>query len=74
MIPNFGVAGTGPVLRKGMTLAIEPMLNVGDWRTRLGSNKWTVSTADGSLSAHFENTIAITDGEPEILTSSSNQI
>ena len=68
LIPNFGVAGTGLELRKGMTLAIEPMLNVGDWRTRLDSNMWTVHTADGSISAHFENTIAITDGEPEILT------
>jgi methionyl aminopeptidase len=51
-----------------MALAIEPMLNVGDWRTKLGSNDWTVSTADGSLSAHFENTIIITDGEAEITT------
>lgn len=68
LIPNFGMAGTGPVLKKGMTLAIEPMLNTGEWRTRLNSNEWTVHTADGSLSAHFENTILITDGEPEILT------
>jgi methionyl aminopeptidase len=69
LIPNFGPAGVGPLLKKGMALAIEPMLNVGDWRTKLGSNEWTVSTADGSLSAHFENTIVITDGEPEVLTS-----
>jgi methionyl aminopeptidase len=68
LIPNFGFAGTGSILRKGMTFAIEPMLNVGDWRTHLGSNLWTVSTADGSLSAHFEDTIVITDGEPEVLT------
>jgi methionyl aminopeptidase len=68
LIPNFGFAGTGLELRKGMTLAIEPMLNVGSWKTRLDSNMWTVHTADGSISAHFENTIAITDGEPEILT------
>jgi methionyl aminopeptidase len=68
LIPNFGVAGTGLVLKKGMTFAIEPMLNAGDWRTRLGSNGWTVSTIDGSLSSHYENTIAITDGEAEILT------
>jgi methionyl aminopeptidase len=68
LIPNFGTPGTGPVLKKGMTFAIEPMLNVGDWRTRLGVNGWTVSTADGKLSAHFENTIVITDGEPGILT------
>jgi methionyl aminopeptidase len=68
LIPNFGSPGTGPLLKKGMTLAIEPMLNAGDWRTRLGSNKWTVSTIDGSLSAHFENTILITGGDPEVLT------
>jgi len=67
-IPNFGQPGTGPMLRKGMTLALEPMVNIGDWRTRLGSNHWVVFTADGSLSAHFEHTIAITDAEPEVLT------
>ena len=68
LIPNFGSPGTGLLLKKGMTMAIEPMLNAGDWRTRLGSNKWTVSTIDGCLSAHFENTIVITDGDPEVLT------
>jgi methionyl aminopeptidase len=67
-IPNFGPAQTGPVLRKGMTFALEPMINAGDWRTRVGDDHWTVLTADGSLSAHFEHTIAITDGEPEVLT------
>jgi len=67
-IPNFGQPGTGPILKRGMTLAIEPMVSIGDWHTRLGSNHWTVFTADGSLSAHFEHTIAITDGEPEVLT------
>ncbi len=67
-IPNFGLTGQGPVLKKGMTLALEPMVNIGDWRTRLGDNHWTVFTSDGSLSAHFEHTIAITDGEPEVLT------
>lgn len=66
-IPNFAF-GQGPVLRKGMTLAIEPMVNVGSYHTRLAPNQWTVLTADGSLSAHFEHTIAITGGEPEILT------
>jgi methionyl aminopeptidase len=65
-IPNF-MAGKGLLLRKGMTLAIEPMVNAGDWRTKLAANKWTVLTADGSLSAHFEHTVAITDNEPEIL-------
>jgi methionyl aminopeptidase len=67
-IPNFGLPGTGPVLEKGMTIALEPMVNIGDWRTRLGADRWTVLTADGSLSAHFEHTIAITDGEAEVLT------
>ena len=67
-IPNFGPPGMGPVLKKGMTMALEPMVNVGDWRTRVGDDQWTVFTADGSLSAHFEHTIAITDGEAEILT------
>jgi len=67
-IPNFGQPGTGPVLKKGMTLALEPMVNIGDWHTRLGNNHWVVFTADGSLSAHFEHTIAITKAEPEVLT------
>lgn len=67
-VPNFGEPGTGPVLRKGMTLALEPMVNAGGWRTRVNSNKWTVRTVDGSLSAHFEHTIAIGAGQAEILT------
>jgi len=67
-VPNFGVAGEGPLLKKGMTLALEPMVNVGGWQTRVTDNKWTVVTVDGKLSAHFEHTIAITDGMPEILT------
>jgi len=68
LIPNFGEPGTGPELKKGMTLAIEPMLTTGDWHTRVGSDGWVVSTLDGSLAAHFEHTVAVTDGEPEILT------
>jgi len=67
-IPNFGPPGHGPVLRKGMTLAIEPMVNLGGWQTKVKNDGWTVVTADGSLSAHFEKTIAITDGEAEVLT------
>jgi methionyl aminopeptidase len=67
-VPNFGIPGQGPVLRKGMTFALEPMLSAGDWHTRLSSNQWTVYTSDGSLAAHFEHTIAITDGEAEVLT------
>ena len=67
-VPNFGPADRGPVLKKGMVLALEPMVTVGDWRTRQLEDHWTVVTADGSLAAHFEHTIAITDGEAEVLT------
>lgn len=67
-VPNFGVPGRGPLLERGMTLALEPMLNVGGWQTKVGKNNWTVSTDDGSLSAHYEHTIAITEGEAEVLT------
>ena len=67
-IPNFGPPDRGPVLRKGMVLALEPMVNAGGWRTKRHDDGWTVSTLDGSLSAHFEHTIAITDGDAEILT------
>ena len=56
------------VLKPGMTMALEPMVNLGTWRTRVLSDGWTVETSDGKLSAHFEHTIAVTDGEPEILT------
>jgi methionyl aminopeptidase len=70
--PPFGLKpGTGPTLKKGMTLALEPMLNAGDWHTRVADDQWTVLTADGSLSAHFEHTIAIDDSEPEVLTAGS---
>ncbi len=67
-IPNYGRKGTGPTLKRGMTLAIEPMVNAGDWKVTVASDGWTVRTADGSDSAHFEHTILITDKEPEILT------
>lgn len=67
-IPNFGKAGHGPRLFPGMTLAIEPMVNGGDWQVRVMADGWTVKTLDGSLAAHYENTILITEGEPEILT------
>ena len=67
-VPNYGPPDRGPVLLKGMVLALEPMVNVGDWRTRRDSDNWTVSTLDGSLSAHFEHTIAITGGEAQVLT------
>lgn len=67
-IPNFGRAGTGYVLREGMTFALEPMVNLGTWKTRVLSDGWTVVTEDGKLSAHFEHTVAVTDGEPQVLT------
>jgi methionyl aminopeptidase len=67
-IPNYGSPNRGAVLRKGMVIAIEPMVNIGDWRTKRHEDGWTVSTLDNSRSAHFEHTIAITDGEPKVLT------
>ena len=67
-VPNYGRPGHGPRLLPGMTLAIEPMINAGGPQVRVLSNDWTVVTVDGSLSAHYENTILITDGDPEILT------
>ncbi len=67
-VPNFGPPDRGPVLRKGMVLALEPMVAVGDWRTKELGDGWTVGMMDGSLCAHFEHTIAITDSEAEILT------
>jgi len=67
-VPNFGIAGEGILLKNGMTMALEPMLNAGVWRTKVTDNKWTVITADGKLSAHFEHTIAVADNMPEILT------
>ncbi|MDE2781083.1 MAG: type I methionyl aminopeptidase [Chloroflexota bacterium] len=70
-VPNYGQPGRGQLLRAGMCIAIEPMLNVGDWHTRILDDNWTVVTADGSLSSHFEHTIAITEDGPEILTKHS---
>ena len=67
-VPNFGSSGRGPRLLPGMTLAVEPMVNVGTHEVRILKDGWTVLTADGKLSAHYENTVLITDGEPEILT------
>ncbi len=66
-VPNFGAAGRGPRLLPGMTLAIEPMVNEGTYDVKILKDHWTVVTVDGKLSAHYENTILITDGEPEIL-------
>ena len=67
-VPNFGPPHHGPRLRPGMILAIEPMINVGTWEVKVLEDGWTVVTADRSLSAHFEHTIAISDGEPDILS------
>jgi methionyl aminopeptidase len=67
-IPNFGTRGTGPKLKKGMTLAIEPMVNLGGYEVKVGYDGWTILTSDGLPSAHFEHTVAIADGKPEILT------
>ena len=68
-VPNLGPPATGPQLMNGMTIAIEPMIMTGSWETRVLDDGWTVVTADGSLSAHFEHTVAITADGPEILTS-----
>lgn len=67
-VPNYGKAGKGPVLRPGMTIAIEPMVNAGAFHTKVCDDEWTVVTADGSLSAHFEHSVAITDSDPLVLT------
>jgi len=67
-VPNYGERGRGVRLRPGMTIALEPMVNVGTWRTKLLDDGWMVVTADGKLSAHFEHSFAITDGKADILT------
>ncbi|MGN8896073.1 type I methionyl aminopeptidase [Flavonifractor sp. HCP28S3_F3] len=67
-VPNFGPAGHGARLQPGMTIAVEPMVCAGDWRVKVLKDGWTTVSADGSLTAHYENTILITDGEPEVLT------
>ena len=67
-VPNFGEAGTGKPLKAGMVLAIEPMVTMGTWEVRVLEDRWTAVTQDGSWAAHFEDTIAITDNGPEVLT------
>lgn len=67
-VPNYGDPGRGPEIKPGLVVAVEPMVNVGDWRTNVLDDDWTVVTADGSLSAHFEHTIAVTPDGPEVLT------
>lgn len=71
-VPNWGIAGTGPRLRPGMTIAIEPMLTLGSHLLHFDNDGWTVRTADGSWAAHFEHTILITKGQPEVLTIKKN--
>lgn len=73
-VPNYGVPGHGPRLVKGMTIAVEPMVCAGGWAVRVLDNDWTVVTADGSLAAHYENSLLITDGEPELLTVCEEEI
>ncbi len=67
-VPNFGDPGRGPQLRPGMVLALEPMVTMGGWEVTILDDGWTAVTKDGSLAAHFEHTVAVTDGEPEVLT------
>lgn len=67
-VPNHGVAGTGPMLRPGMTVALEPMVLAGDYSVEVADDHWTVRSCDRNLTAHFEHTICITNGEPQILT------
>jgi methionyl aminopeptidase len=67
-VPNYGPAGHGPQLEEGMTLALEPMVNAGDWHTEVLDDDWTVVTADRSLSAHYEHTIVVTKDQPQVLT------
>lgn len=73
-IPNYGAPGRGPRLEKGMALAIEPMINSGDFKVKVLDDEWTVITKDNSLSAHYENTIIITDGEPLLTTISKSEV
>jgi methionyl aminopeptidase len=73
-VPNYGEPGTGRRLRSGMTLAIEPMLNIGSPGTRQLDDGWTVVTEDGGYSAHYENTVCITDGEPDVLTMLTSRV
>jgi methionyl aminopeptidase len=67
-VPNFGPAASGPLLRPGMVLAIEPMVNAGTWEVKTEADRWTVVTLDGKLSAHFEHTVVVTESGPEILS------
>jgi methionyl aminopeptidase len=70
-IPNYGEPGRGPLIKPGLVVAVEPMVNIGGWETRVLADDWTVVTEDGSLSAHFEHTIAVTEDGREVLTARS---
>jgi methionyl aminopeptidase len=70
-VPSYGDPGRGPLIRPGLVVAVEPMVNLGTWRTKVLADRWTVVTLDGKISAHFEHTIAVTDEGPEILTARS---
>jgi methionyl aminopeptidase len=72
-VPNFGEPGRGPQLRAGMVLAIEPMVTMGSFEVKVLDDGWTAVTKDGSLAAHFEHTVAVTDGDPEVLTSATGR-
>jgi len=72
-VPNFGEPGRGPQLRPGMVLAIEPMVTMGSFEVKVLDDGWTAVTKDGSLAAHFEHTVAVTDGAPEVLTSATGR-
>jgi methionyl aminopeptidase len=73
-VPNFGEAGRGPLLRVGMVLALEPMVTMGHWEVRVLADRWTAVTADGSLAAHFEHTVAVTEHGPEVLTKDTGEV
>src|SRR5204863_9366938 len=73
-IPNFGLPGRGPLLTEGMTIAIEPMITAGRADVYVHDDDWSISTEDGSLSAHFEHTVAITEDEPRILTAARTAV
>lgn len=72
-VPNFGEPGRGPLLRAGMVLALEPMVTLGHWEVRVLADRWTAVTEDGSLAAHFEHTVAITEAGPVVLTAESRE-
>ena len=72
-VPNFGEPGRGPLLRPGMVLALEPMVTMGHWEVRVLADRWTAVTADGSLAAHFEHTVAVSEGGPDVLTADARE-